>query len=412
MGRARVRRTGAAVTGVGLLTPAGPTRESTWERVCVGKPTSVLARQDGLTFLACRAPADHGGALHAGLGRAAARRPDRSSVFALHAAREAILDSGLDPAHWDGARVGVVAGIGGGACLTYDRELAALQSGGPDDMSPFAVPSALPNSIAGQLAIEFNIRNTAMAVATACASGTTAIGIALDLLTLDRCDVVLVGGAEACLNPFYIAGFDRLNALSHRFHDPSGAPRPFDSLRDGFVMAEGAGFLVLERPQDARARQAHVRGVIAGYGAVSDAHHVVAPRPDGSSMTAAIRAALADAGAAPCDVDLVNAHATGTPLGDTVEASAIAATLPHLPPVTANKGVLGHMMAAAGAVEAALTVLSLEYGTIPPTANLAEPGPEVAINLRTTGSDARMRLALSTSAGFGGHNGALAITTA
>ncbi|MCX4980731.1 beta-ketoacyl synthase [Streptomyces sp. NBC_00572] len=397
---------GAAVTGVGLFTPAGADRATTWETVRVGKPTAALEERDGLTYLACRAPG-----LPEDFGRAAAaRRPDRSAALALCAAREALADAGLDPGGWDGARVAVVAGIGAGGVLTYEAQRGVLGTDGPGDMSPFAVPGALPNAVAAQLAVEFGVRGPSMAVTTACAAGATAIGVGLDLLALGRCDLVLVGGAEASLSPFYIAGFDRLRALSRRFHDPAGGLRPFDVDRSGFVMAEGAGFLVLERPADAAARGVRPRALISGYGATSDAHHVVAPRPDGSGLTAAVRGALAEAGAAPGDVDLVNAHGTGTPRGDAVEAAALAALLPHRPPVTSTKGVTGHLLGAAGAVEAALTVLSIAEGTVPPTANFTEPGEGIDLDVPTTARSALLRLAVSTSVGFGGHNAALVIT--
>ncbi|MFF3836563.1 beta-ketoacyl-[acyl-carrier-protein] synthase family protein [Streptomyces sp. NPDC001930] len=397
---------GAAVTGVGLFTPAGADRATTWETVRVGKPTSVREERDGLTYLACRAPEPPGG-----LGRAAvARRPDRSAALALCAAREALADAGLDPGGWDGARVGVVVGIGAGGVLTYEAQREVLRTDGPGDMSSFAVPGALPNAVAAQLAVEFGVRGPSLAVTTACAAGASAIGVALDLLALGRCDLVLVGGSEASLSPFYIAGFDRLRALSRRFHDPAGGLRPFDVDRSGFVMAEGAGFLVLERPADAAARRARPRALISGYGATSDAHHVVAPRPDGSGLTAAVRGALAEAGASPGDVDLVNAHGTGTPRGDAVEAAVLAELLPHRPPVTSTKGVTGHLLGAAGAVEAVLTVLSVEEGTVPPTANFAEPGEGIDLDVPTTARTARLRLAVSTSVGFGGHNAALVIT--
>ncbi len=395
---------GIAVTGIGLFTPAGADTATTWEAVCAGKPAAVLDEAGGVPFVACRAPEPP-------VPRGAvSRRPDRAALFALCAAGEALADAGLTEAARDGARTGVVVGTGAGGAETYERELAVLRADGPRDLSPFAVPGALPNGVAGQLAVAFGLRGPSLAVATACAAGASALGVAVDLLAAGRCDVVLAGGAEASLTPFYVAGFDRLRALSHRFDDPAGASRPFDAARDGFVMGEGAGFLVLERAADAAARGARVRALVAGYGAASDAHHVVAPRPDGAGLRAAVREALAEAGRAPADVDLVNAHATGTPLGDRVEAAALAALFPHRPPVTSTKGVTGHLLGAAGAVEAALTVLSVAHGTVPPTANLAEADEHITLDLPTTERAARIRTAVSTSVGFGGHNTALVVT--
>ncbi|MEU5217343.1 beta-ketoacyl-[acyl-carrier-protein] synthase family protein [Streptomyces sp. NPDC020807] len=404
-GSGRSRGAGIAVTGVGLFTPAGPDRATTWEAVRTGKPTAVLADADGVPFVACRAPEPP-------VPRGAkARRPDRSALLALCAAGEALADAGLTDRARDGVRTGVVVGTGTGGATTYERELAVLRADGPRDLSSFAVPAALPNGVAGQLAVEFGLRGPSLAVATACAAGASAIGIALGLLATGRCDVVLAGGAESSLTPFYVAGFDRLRALSHRFHDPAGASRPFDAGRDGFVMGEGAGFLVLERAADAAARGAAVRALIAGYGETSDAHHVVAPRPDGEGLRTAVRLALAEAAREPGDVDLVNAHGTGTPLGDRVEAAVLSSLLPHRPPVTSTKGVTGHLLGAAGAVEAALTVLSLGEGTVPPTANFAEPGEGIDLDVPTTARAARLRTAVSTSVGFGGHNAALVVTT-
>ncbi|MBD0708037.1 MULTISPECIES: beta-ketoacyl-[acyl-carrier-protein] synthase family protein [unclassified Streptomyces] len=400
-----------AVTGIGLFTPAGGDRETTWETVRAGKQTAGVEEWEGLRYLTCRAPAFPGSPA----GPAASRRPDRSAGLALCAAREALADAGF--AHgspggpWgvaaDPARVGVVAGIGVGPVLTYEEQRGLLGRGGPWGMSPYAVPGALPNAVAAQLSVEFGARGPSMTVTTACAAGATAIGTALDLLTLGRCDVVLAGGTDAPLSPYYLAGFDRLGALSRRFHDPGGGLRPFDVDRSGFVMGEGAGFLVLERPADAAARGARVRALVRGYGATSDAHHLVAPRPDGEGLSEAVLNALSEAGATPSDVTLVNAHGTGTPLGDAAEAKVLASLLPHHPPVTSTKGVTGHLLGAAGAVEAALTVLSVEESTIPPTANHTEPGEGITLNIPTATGPTRPGLAVSTSVGFGGHNAAL-----
>lgn len=279
-------------------------------------------------------------------------------------------------------------------------------------MSAFSVPSSLASSLAAQLSIRFNATGPSFTVNTACASGATAIATALDLLALDRCDIAIAGGAEAPLTPFYVAGFDRLHALSHRFDDPAGASRPFDKDRDGFVMAEGAGMVVLERHRDARTRGARVRARVVGCGATSDAYHVVKPHPGGEGLAAAIRSALATASAAPEDVSHVNAHGSGTPLGDRVEAAVLASLLPHRPPITSNKGVIGHLLGAAGAVEAALTVLLIEDRLVPPTANLATPSPDIDLDLATTCRPAPLDLALSISIGFGGHNTVLAFRRA
>ncbi|GAA0700568.1 beta-ketoacyl-[acyl-carrier-protein] synthase family protein [Kitasatospora atroaurantiaca] len=393
------------VTGVGLVTPAGDGRDATWERVCKGLPTTVLEQAAHSAYLACRVPPFD----PQRLGRARSRRPDRCTQFALLAAQEALADAGLDPQAWDGARVAVIMGSGVCGAETYEREHRVLLESGPQDVSPYAVPSSLANSLAAQLAIEFRATGTSFTVNTACASGATAVGLARDLLALDRCDIALVGGSEAAVTPFFLAGFDRLGALSRRYDDPAGALRPFDAGRDGFVMGEGAGMLVLERAADALARGARVRARIVGYGASSDAHHVVAPHPEGAGIAAAVRAALADAGAGPAEVAHVNAHGTGTARGDSIEAAALAALLPHQPSVTSTKGVTGHLLGAAGAVEAALTVLTVEQGLVPPTANLTDLAPDIDLDVPTECRPERPALALSTSVGFGGQNAALLV---
>ncbi|ONK11337.1 beta-ketoacyl-[acyl-carrier-protein] synthase family protein [Streptomyces sp. MP131-18] len=401
-------RGAVCVTGVGTVTPAGDGRDATWKRVCQGLPTAALDDEGQPPRLACRVPPFGPGRLNGLL----ARKPDRCVQLALLAAREAVADAGLDPGGWDGARVAVVAGAGCCGAQTYEAQHRVLLDAGQHGMSAFSVPGALGNALAAQLAMDLHATGPGLTVNTACASGATAICTALDLLALDRCDIAVAGGAEAPLTPFFQAGFDRMHALSSRFGDPAGALRPFDADRDGFVMGEGAGMLVLERERDARARGARPRARVAGQGATSDAHHIVKPDPGGRGLAAALRQALAAAGAAPADVAHVNAHGTGTPLGDRVEAGVLAEVLPHRPPVTSTKAVTGHLLGAAGAVEAALTVLAVERRLIPPTANLAAPSPGIDLDLVTTPRPRRLPLALSVSTGFGGHNVALAFAEA
>ena len=394
------------VTGLGLVTPAGDGRHATWDRVCEGLPTAALGPPTPVPHLACSVASFE----PTRLGRARSRKPDRCTQLALLAAHEALSDAGLDSARWDGARVAVIVGSSSGGAGTLESEHRALLRKGAGEMSPYAVPASLGNSVSAQLTIEFDARGPSHTVNTACASGATAIGTALDLLALGRCDIALVGGADAVITPYYIAGFDRVGALSHRFGDPAGALRPFDAQRDGFVMGEGAGMLVLERTADAQARGARARARIRGFGASSDAHHVVKPSPDGAGLAAALREALARAGASAEDVSHINAHGTGTPLGDRVEAAVLADLFPHRPLVTSTKAVTGHLMGAAGAVEAALTVLAVEQGLVPPTANLDDLDPAVALDIPTKCREKRLQLALSVSTGFGGQNAVLAIT--
>jgi 3-oxoacyl-[acyl-carrier-protein] synthase II len=402
----------AAVTGLGLVTPAGIGVPENWERICAGE--SMASTDPNLEGIAvdfdCRVPGFDAAEL---LGRKAARRLDRFVQLAVVAAREAIADAGLDPETWDGARVGVVLGCGMGGAATWETQHKRLMEHGPGKVSPMLIPMLVPNMVAGQLAMEFHATGPNLVTATACASGATAIGTARDLLRTGACDIVLTGGTEAGLTPLSIAGFAQMGALSARREEPAAASRPFDVDRDGFVAAEAAGVLVLERPDDARARKARVRANVVGYGASADGYHATAPDPDGSGAERAIRAALADADEDPAEVQHVNAHGTSTPLNDVAEARVLKRVLGDQALITSTKGVTGHALGAAGAIEAAYTVLALEHGVVPPTANLDSQDPEVELEVVSkTPREQRLRLAISDSFGFGGQNAVLVVSAA
>ncbi|GAA0665321.1 beta-ketoacyl-[acyl-carrier-protein] synthase family protein [Kitasatospora atroaurantiaca] len=400
-----------AVTGLGLVTPGGIGVGPSWAAVCEGRPTAAHdpVLEHNPVKISCRVPDFDPGAL---LGGRRAHRLDRFTQFALVAAREAIADAGLDPQTWDGARVGVVLGCADGGPGTVEEQHRILVEQSPAKVSPLLLPMQLPNMLAGQTAIEFGATGPNLVVATACASGATAIGTARDLLLLDRCDIVLAGGSEAMITPLVMAGFAQMGALSKREDDPGSASRPFDADRDGFVAGEGSGVLVLERTADARARGARVRARVVGYGSSADAHHMTTPHPEGVGVEAAVRAALADAGAAPGDVRHVNAHGTSTPLNDLAEARMLQRVLPGSPLVTSTKGSTGHLLGAAGAVEAVFSVLTIEQGLVPPTANLKTLDPRLDITVATAATAQRVDLALSNSFGFGGQNAVLAIAAA
>lgn len=283
---------------------------------------------------------------HAVLGTDA-RRMDPFTQYAVAAAREAVADAAADGGHWDPARVGVLIGTAVGGLETWLEQSARLRNTGPRAVNPLTVPKAIGNMAAAAVALDLGLNGPTLAVATACASGTTALGFALDLLReVGRCDVVLAGGTDAAITPLLSAAFDRLKALSRRRDEPSSASRPFDRHRDGFVLAEGAAVLVLERAADARARGRRPYATLLGYGESTDAHHLTSPDPDGKGARLAMRSALADAGVAASDVALVNAHATGTPLGDAVEARLIHSFFGSHTAVTSTKGVTGHMLGA------------------------------------------------------------------
>lgn len=398
-----------AVTGIGTVTPAGVGTAETWRGIRAG--VSAAEHDPKLAghpvSISCRVPGFDPAAL---LGGRKARRLDRFVQFAMVAAAEAVADAGLDPGEWDGARVGVVLGCADGGPGTVEEQFQVMLNSAPDKVSPLLLPMQLPNMLAGCVSTEVSARGPSMVVSTACASGATAIGVARDLLLLDRCDIVLTGGSEAMITPLVMAGFAQMGALSRRLDEPHLASRPFDIARDGFVAGEGAGLLVLERRADAQARGARVRALVAGFGASADAHHVTAPHPEGAGLELAVRAALADADLTGTDVDHVNAHGTSTPMGDVAESGALHRVLGDRALVTSTKGVTGHMFGAAGAVEAALSVLAVENGTVPPTANLTDLDPRVRMDISRKVEHRSLRVALSTSLGFGGQNAAVLVT--
>ncbi|MDX3386038.1 beta-ketoacyl-[acyl-carrier-protein] synthase family protein [Streptomyces niveiscabiei] len=400
----------AAVTGLGMITPAGVGWEETWRGVLAGR--SMAATDPALAGLpvdfCCRVPDFDA---HALVGKGAGRL-DRFSQLAVAAARLAVVDAGLDPTAWAADRVGVVVGVGLPSLETFQNEWVKLHAGQYHTVSPLTLPRSLPNMAAGEIGIRVGARGPNLTVSTACASGATALGVALDLLRAGRCDIVLAGGTEAGLTArlLVLAG-SQMRALSSRRDDPAAASRPFDTDRDGFVMAEGAAVLVLERPEHALARRAaRVRARVLGYGASADAHHPTAPDPSGEGVALALRAALADADLRPGHIDHVNAHGTSTRLNDLVESRVLNQVFPHAPPVTSNKGVLGHALGAAGAIEAACSVLSLEQQVIPPVANLDSLDPEIALDVVSkVPRPVRMDHVISTSYGFGGQNAVLAL---
>ncbi|MEO6504338.1 MAG: beta-ketoacyl-[acyl-carrier-protein] synthase family protein [Jatrophihabitantaceae bacterium] len=403
---------GVAVTGLGLVTPAGVGIEQNWSRVRSG--ISCATRDDRLrgcpVDFSCRVPDFDPDAL---IGGFASRQLARFVQLAIVAARQAAADAGWDPRSWDGARVGVVLGNSLGGVQSFEASQLAMVAGGPRKVSPLMVPMYLANMVAGQVAIDLGARGPSQVIATACASGTTAVGIARELLRRGDCDVVVAGGAEAALTPLAVTGLARMGALSGRAENPGLASRPFDVDRDGFVPAEGAGVLILERLDDARARGARVRAVVRGYGASTDAHHPTAPAPGGEGIEQALRVALADAGLGGSDVDHVNAHGTSTPLGDVIEGRMLRRVLGDRALVTSTKGVTGHPLAAAGAIEAAYTTLAIEHRSVPPTANLERLDPELDIDVvHGAPRSAPIEVAVSTSMGFGGHNAALVLTAA
>jgi 3-oxoacyl-[acyl-carrier-protein] synthase II len=399
----------ALVTGMGMTTPLGADVESTWRALLAGESrVSILDDEwaaDLPVKMACRAYQDPAEVLSG----AETRRMDRCQQFALVAARQAWADCGAPDVDPDRFAVVIGTGIGGG--LTTIAQYDKIIAHGSRRVSPFTIQMLMPNGAAAAVALELGARGGAHAPMSACASGAEAIALGLALLRSGRADIVLAGGTEACVGQLSIAAFARMGALSERAHEPQAASRPFDTARDGFVLAEGGATIVLERAEHARARGARAYARLAGAGMSCDARDMTNPHSEG--QVRAIKEAMATADLGPSDIEYVNAHATGTPAGDGVEARAVIEAVGNHPLVTATKSSTGHMIGGAGAVEAIFTVLSLRDSVIPATRNLDSQAPDIKVNVVTgTPHKAAVNAALSNSFGFGGHNVTLAITTA
>jgi 3-oxoacyl-[acyl-carrier-protein] synthase II len=393
------------VTGTGAVTPLGADVDQTWDGMHAGRSGVAPIAAFDPSELPVRFAAE---VRHldpdAHFGARDARRLDRFAQLGLVAARQALAQSGLDVAAAP-ERVGVVFGSGLGGITTLVEQVGVLADRGPKRVSPFLVPMMMANMVTGQIAIETGARGPSSCTVTACAASATAIGDAADLVRLGRADAVVAGGAEAAVTPVCMAAFAQMKALSTRNDDPAAASRPFDADRDGFVVGEGAGALVVEELEHARARGATVLAEILGYGATSDAHHLTAPDPAGAGAAAAMRAALVDAGLPAEAVDYVNAHGTSTVLNDRTEALAIREVLGTGVAVSSTKSVTGHLLGAAGAVEAVACTRVLATGLVPPTANLEHPDPDIGLDLvAREAREVPVRVALSNSFGFGGHN--------
>jgi 3-oxoacyl-[acyl-carrier-protein] synthase II len=409
--------TDVVVTGLGATTPLGGDVASTWEALVAGR-SGVGPIKAGWTDrfeLPVKIAAQLAVEPTETLERVQARRLDRCEQVAIVAAREAWADAGLprDPADAvEPERLAVVIGTGIGGALTLLHQDDLLEQHGMRKVSPLTIPMLMPNGPAAHVGLAFGALGGVHAPVSACASGAEALALAWRMLRAREVDVVIAGGAEASICPLPLAGFAQMRAMSTRNDDPPRASRPFDIQRDGFVLGEGAGVLVLESAEFARARGARVYGRLAGVGTSSDSHHITAPDPTGMGAARAIRAALRTAGVDPAEVGHVNAHATATAVGDVAEAAAIRASIGSHPVVTAPKSALGHLLGAAGAVEALATVLAIRDGVVPPTINLDNIDPAVQLDVATEARKVQLTTAVNDSFGFGGHNVALAFTAA
>lgn len=393
------------VTGVGIVSPVGLDAETTWAGLQAGRSGVAAVQGIDVTDLPARIGGQAAGFDPvAALGVRAARASDRFAQFAVVAAREAVRHAGWESTGGPGWSAVVGTGLGG--VETFERATDVLATRGPTRMSPYTAPAMIPNAAVAAVAMDMGCRGPALCPTTACAAGTDAVGAGADLVRLGRADVVLAGGAEAPITRAMLSAFAAMRAASTRNGEPERACRPFDRDRGGLVMGEGAAVLVLEEADAAAARGARVLAEVAGYGASCDAHHATAPDPEGATAEAAVRAALAEAGVDT--VDHVNAHGTGTRLNDAAESRVLARVLGSDVPVTSTKSMTGHLLGAAGALEAAVCVLVLRDQILPPTLNCDDQDPEcagVSVVRRTT--SATVRTVLSTSFGFGGHNAAL-----
>ena len=392
-GTGAIRGRRVAVTGIGVVAPCGIGREAFWNGLLSPAPVGIR-RVEGFDATDVFGPKE-------------VRRADRFAQFTVVAAEEALRDAGgRDALGVDPDRTGVMIGTGVGGLETLESQITIRIEKGPRRVSPFLVPMMMANAAAATVSMRFGFRGPCETTVTACAAGTHSVGNAARLIATRRCDVVITGAAEAPLTETGIVGFNNMTALSS-----SGVSKPFDVSRDGFVVAEGGAVLVLEEWHRAVARGAHIYAEVAGAASTADAHHITAPSPGGAGAAACMELALADAELSPTDIVHINAHGTSTALNDAAEAEAITKVFGTPGPVvTSIKGVTGHALGAAGALEAVAVVLSIAHGQIPPTAGLTQIDPEVHLDLVMGGPrDWTPGPTLSNSFGFGGHNGCLVI---
>ena len=400
------------ITGVGAVTPLGIGVEKSWQALCQGKSgIGVVTRFDASNFRTRIAGEVRGFNPLDFIDSKLARRGDRFIHFALAATRMAVEDSGLTINASDSERVGVSVGTAMGGIETIEKNHQLLLQGARQQISPFFIPSFLCNMAPGQIAIQFGARGVNMCSVTACASGTQAIGNAFRVIQRGEADVMIAGGAEAAISPLIFAGLDVIKVMSARNDEPEKASRPFDRDRDGFVISEGAGIVILEELRSALNRGAKIYGEVLGYGLNSDAYHITAPDPDGRGAASCMRMALKDAGISIAGVDYINAHGTSTVLNDLSETLAIKNVFEgqsHQIPISSNKSMIGHLWGGAGVVEAIFCLLTINHGIIPPTINYETPDPECDLDyVPNVARRAEVKVAISNSFGFGSTNATL-----
>ena len=400
------------ITGLGAVTPLGIGVEPFWQGLIAGRSgIAPLSAFDASTYTTRFAGEVRDFDPLQFMERGDAKHMDRYCQFAVAAARMALDDSGLDvPPRSD--RVGVLIGSGIGGTWTWENQNLVLRDKGPHRVSPYFIPMLIGDMASGQVSIMFGARGPNFAIVSACATSTNAIGEACEIIRRGDADAMIAGGSEAPLTPLGVAGFCSMRALSTRNDDPERASRPFDKDRDGFVMAEGAGAVVLETEESARERGARVYCEIIGYGMSADAYHVTAPAPSGEGGARAMAVAIRKAGISPGDIDYVNAHGTSTPLNDKLETEGLKQALgeaAYTVAISSTKSMTGHLLGAAGAVEAIVCAMAITHGIIPPTINYEYPDPECDLDYVPNAArrQVAVKVAMSNSFGFGGHNAAL-----
>ncbi|KGN80278.1 beta-ketoacyl-ACP synthase II [Porphyromonas cangingivalis] len=401
------------VTGLGAISPLGNNVEDTWKALLEGKsgagPVTLVDASTFKTQFACEVK-DFDPNAH--FDRKQARTYDRYSMFGLVAAEEAVNDAGLDPEKLDCNRVGVVFGAGIGGLKTFEEETMAYDPERGPRFSPFFIPKMIADIAAGHISMKYGFRGPNYATVSACASGTNAIADGFNLIRLGKANIIIAGGAEAAITISGLGGFNAMNALSTRNDDPQGASRPFSASRDGFVMGEGGAALILEEYEHAKARGAKIYAELAGAGMSADAHHLTASHPEGLGAKLVMRNALEDAEMTPEQIDYINVHGTSTPVGDISEVKAIQAVFgdhAYNLNISSTKSMTGHLLGAAGAIEALITVLAVKNDVVPPTINHADDDqdPEIDYKLNFTFNKKQERpvnAAISNTFGFGGHN--------
>ncbi len=405
-----------AITGVGLVTPIGLDPETTWNALLEGVsgagPITLFDPVGQDVRFACEVK---GFDPERWMERKEARRADRFLQFAMATAAQAVEDAGLTDGFGDvePGRVGVVIGSGIGGLPLLEEQHIKLLERGAGRVSPFFIPMFIADMAAGMVSMKYGARGPNYATVSACASSAHAIGLAFRSVRNGEADIMITGGTESTITPLCVAGFAAMKAMSTRNDEPERASRPFDADRDGFVLGEGAGMLVIEGMEHAVARGAPILAEVAGFGQSADAYHFTAPAPDGAGARSAMRAALDDAGASPEEVDYINAHGTSTPANDSAETAAVKAVFgdhAYELVIGSTKSMTGHTLGAAGAIESVISALACQRSTIPPTINLEVPDPECDLDYASHGPVERpVRLALTNSFGFGGHNVSLAI---